>query len=279
MPARQRQTGISLIRHVAPLAPVAIALAMQTSQHAGGHRPSAGVSAAAGVGSFQPICTLPFAGVRNGAFDDQCGIDGGSSDPAKQAESRAKNNFCAATQTPREITYDYIVGLQAQSKNVAKKLNDRSMLTKLGEGDYVSYIAYIKDAHYSDVANGEAVNCNIPGNDTNDIHIILMKDPDDDDECNSTTAEMSPHYRPPDWTPENLKGTAGHPIRIQGQLFYDGSHTPCSGSSRPTPNRISLWEIHPVYSIDVCSGTTIEECQSDGAEWTPLSKTVSTEEE
>jgi hypothetical protein len=262
MQARKSGSGHSLRNHIAPFAPVALALAMQTTQHAG-HRQ--------GVGSFEPVCTLPFGEVRNEAFDDQCGIDGGSSDPAKQAESRAKNDFCATTQLPRVITYPELVTLQNQSANIPKNLPDRSAVEKLGEGQYVSYIAFIKDAHYSDVAAGEAVNCNIPGNATNDIHIVLLKDPKDD-ECLSTTAEISPHYRPADWTPENLlKASSGHPVRLLGHLFFDGSHTPCSGTSRPNPKRASLWEIHPVYSVDVCAQTTLAECQSSAAEWTPLS--------
>jgi hypothetical protein len=123
------------------------------------------------------------------------------------------------------------------------------------------------------------VNCNIPGDATNDIHIVLLKDPNDD-ECLSTTAEMSPHYRPPDWTDKNLlKASAGHPVRVKGHLFFDGSHTPCSGNSRPNPKRASLWEIHPVYSVDVCTQTTITECQSSTAEWIPLSKLFSSEEQ
>ena len=275
MPARHSRSGTSFRRHIAPFAPVALALAMNATERSGG---LPGVTAR-GSHTFAPVCTLPFAGVRNPPIDDHCGIQGGSSDPAKQAESKAKNDFCAATQPSRAITYQELINLQNQSANIPKRLLDRTMLTKMGEGQYVSYVAFIKDAHYSDVAAGEAVNCNIPSNVTNDIHIVLLKDPNDD-ECLSTTAEMSPHYRPPDWTPENLlKASAGHPVRVQGHLFFDGSHTPCSGSSRPNPKRASLWEIHPVYSVDVCTQTTIAECQSSTAEWTPLGKLFSSEQQ
>jgi hypothetical protein len=225
------------------------------------------------LGAFTPQCNLAFAGERNPPIDDNCGIEGGSSDPAKQAESIAKNNFCAATQSLRAITYQDLMNLQSQSPTTPKPFPDRTTLMNMGEGQYVSYIAFIKGAHYSDVARGEAVNCNIPGNTTNDIHIILLKEPNDD-ECLGTTAEISPHYRPVDWTPENLTAFAEHPIRVQGQLFFDGSHAPCSGSSRPNPKRASLWEIHPVYSVEVCGQTTIVECQSSAAKWTPLSQLV-----
>jgi hypothetical protein len=263
------KSGASFTRHVAPLAPVALALAMQTVHTPSPHH---------GNGSFEPVCNLPFEGVRNPNIDDDCGIEGGSSNLAKQAESKAKNNFCAATRGLRSISYDDLIALQNRSTNVPKNLNDRSILAQMGEGDYVSYIAFIKEAHYSDVKAGEAVNCNIPGNSTNDIHIVLMNDADDKDECRSTTAEMSPHYRPAEWTPGNLNALQDHPVRIQGQLFYDGSHTPCTASSRPNPKRISLWEIHPVYSVDVCSEDTIEACSTGGAQWTPLAQYFSSEE-
>lgn len=269
MAARVKKSGPSFARHVAPFAPVALAVAMQTTHTVNPH---------AGTGTFQAICTLPFEGVRNPDIDDACGIDGGSSDSAKQGESRAKNNFCATTNGLRPITYQDLVDLQNASTGIPKNLADRSRLEGMGEGNYVSYIAYIKQAHYSDVGNGEAVNCNIPGNRTNDIHIVLMNNPDDKDECDSTTAEMSPHYRPPEWTPENLNTLTDRPVRITGQLFYDGSHTPCTDRSRPNPKRVSLWEIHPVYSVDVCSESTLEDCSSAAAQWTPLSDYLSSEE-
>jgi hypothetical protein len=269
MPTRAKKGGASFARHAAPFAPLAIAVAMQTT-----HTVS---PAHHGNGSFQPVCSLPFDGVPNPDIDDECGIEGGSSNVAKQAESRAKNNFCASGRGLRSITYEDLVQLQRGSTGIPKSLPDRSRLESMGEGDYVSYIAFIKQAHYSDVGNGEAVNCNIPGNSTNDIHIVLMKDPEDKDECDSTTAEMSPHYRPAEWTPENLDALTDRPVRIQGQLFYDGSHTPCTDHSRPNPKRVSLWEIHPVYSVDVCSEETISDCSTGNAQWTPLSEYFSSE--
>ncbi len=264
-------------RHVAPFAPVALALAMkainpgqpttQPTQHAIVEK-----------GSFSPACALPFPGIRNSPADDHCGILGGSSDPAKQAESTSKDDFCEATHTPEVFSYQQLLDLQSQSTGIPKNIPNRQDVEKLGEGKYVSYIGFVKDAHYSDVNAGEAVNCNIPGNDTNDIHIVLMPNTTDTDECDSTTAEMSPHYRPPSWTPENiLKASAGHPIRVQGHLFYDGSHTPCTASSRPNPKRKSLWEVHPVYSFEICSQTTIAECQGSAAQWTSLEKVFASE--
>lgn len=262
------------------LLPLAIGLGanvMLTNQPA-----SSPAATAAAAGTFSPVCTLPFDGTRNPASDDHCGMQGGSSDPAKQAESTSKNDFCATTQSPQVVSYKDLQDLQnkANSANLKKSLPDRKVVEDMGEGKYVSYVAFVKEAHYSDVAAGEAVNCNIPGNDSNDIHIVLMPDNTDQDECHSTTAEMSPHFRPATWTPQNImSATAGHPVRVRGHLFYDGSHTPCSGNSRPNPKRISLWEVHPVYSFEVCTQTTLTDCQSSTAEWTPLEKLFTSEQE
>lgn len=223
-------------------------------------------------GSFTPPCTLPFNGARNPASDDHCGIEGDGTDTADQQEATAKNNFCTTPKNPDDLTYDKLKELQGQSAGIPKSLDDRKPVENLGEGNYVSYVAVIMNAHYSDTTGGEKVNCNMKGNAPNDIHIVLMSDPNDKDECNSTTAEMSPHYRPAGWTPDRLNGLQ-KPVRIRGQLFYDNSHTPCTPNSRPNPKRISLWEIHPVYSIDACKSTDLDQCRKvidDDSQWEPI---------
>lgn len=263
--------------------PVALAL-MAGSMHTGTSTTNtANVSGPATSTSsatvFHASCSLPFNGNLNPAIDNKCSMQGGSSDPSKQQESESKNDFCSETDSPEIFNHQQLVDLQAKAttEHLKKSIPDRTVLKDMGEGKYVSYIAFVKDAHYSDVNAGEAVNCNIPGNDTNDIHIVLVQNPGDD-ECTSTTAEMSPHFRPAAWTPDNImKASAGHPIRVKGHLFYDGSHSPCTATSRPNPKRASLWEVHPVYSFEVCSQQTIAECQANGAEWTPLEKVFSSE--
>jgi len=85
------------------------------------------------------------------------------------------------------------------------------------------------------------------------------------EECSSVTAEIIPHFRPPLWdrfdtnectSPHvtNPLPVRGQRVRITGQLFFDGSHTPgpCGGLMGPHafPRR-AVWEIHPVYAIEV----------------------------
>jgi hypothetical protein len=69
-------------------------------------------------------------------------------------------------------------------------------------------------------------------------------------------------------------------VRLAGQLFFDASHFPCNGDE-PHPGeslkRASLWEIHPVYSIDVCSTRTRVDCPvGDEAAWVPLDEWLQT---
>ena len=54
-------------------------------------------------------------------------------------------------------------------------------------------------------------------------------------------------------------------LRIRGHLFFDASHGLCKGNA-PTsgnPPRRSGWEIHSVYSIEVCEFKTLATCRFD----------------
>jgi hypothetical protein len=217
--------------------------------------------------------------MRNPVADDHCGIEGNGTDTASRLEATAKNNFCATAAHPQDITYEKLLDLQAKAhsndnpsgKPIGKIVDDRRDIENMGEGNYVSYVALIMYAHYSDTTAGEAVNCNLKGNAGNDIHLILVARAGEADECTSTTAEISPHYRPTAWTPARLNGIKS-PVRIRGQLFYDNNQTIC-GKTRPNPSRASLWEIHPVYSIDVCKSTDLDQCRKaidDDSQWTPI---------
>jgi hypothetical protein len=269
MPESKSENAQTFSRRVAAFVPLALVLLMNSPPSISPRQTGYGADPTGDV--FTPAC-MPFNGQRNPAIDDHCGIQGGSSNSAKQAQSRAKNNLCASSGPSQPVTYQDFKDLQAKaSAQDLTNLADRSPLTKLGEGRYVEYVAFIQEAHYSDVAKGEAVNCNIPGDDTNDIHIVLVQH-QTDDPCLSTTAEMIPHYRPGSWTDKSLMTVRQHPIKVRGPLFYDDSHTPCTGASRPNPKRVSLWEIHPVYSLQVCRLLDLDQCRSstNASDWIAL---------
>jgi hypothetical protein len=163
---------------------------------------------------------------------------------------------------------------------------------QIGEGARVQIVALIDFPHYADTSSGESVNCKLTRNLRNDIHINLVQtpaperpksdDPNHDAKlaernaalCDSITAEIIPHFRPAAWEVKHLQQVEKMhlPVRIAGQLFFDASHFPCTGTtSVDSLKRATLWEIHPVYAIDVCQNGSIDACASDDESvWTPL---------
>jgi hypothetical protein len=135
--------------------------------------------------------------------------------------------------------------------------------------------------------NGESVQCNLLGCAYNDIHITLAEDPNEKKLCNTIVAEIVPHYRPPAWelfdSPDYVNFLKTHPVKIIGQLFFDGSHVPCTAEGKAGNNpardnakdfeRLALWEIHPIYAIDLCKFTDRTKCDpANHHAWLPFSE-------
>lgn len=229
---------------------------------------------------------IPFKAIAKAhAIDQICGRDGVADTPEHRAQNRAKNNFCAAGE-PQSISLTQFVDLQGATeaagvvfgarnrlppdRSVLVDLVDDGLGARLGEGRKVRVAAYVVDAKNSNKSKGESVNCNKKGAVNNDIHISLGKHPDDD-LCDTVTAEITPHFRPDAWTKDNLIGLGARPVRITGQLFFDASHKPCSNGQGAAPQRVSVWEIHPVYAIDVCRNRKLPSCDpNDDSKWETL---------
>ncbi len=249
---------------------------------------------AAAQSTFPDHCpdgrALPFAAIQQKhPIDQSCGIEGkATSPPNSKTQNRVKNNFCASG-TPETFTPQMLIDLQQNTAVPAgyqKEPSDRTALDQLGEGKVVRMKAYLLEAHHADLGSGpdsgESVNCNNGTPPFNDIHIALGPKPSTQ-ECASVTAEISPHYRPATWdeignfevygggkytvNPGMASRLQGHPYRITGQLFFDASHEPCPcGTTQCEPLRSSLWEIHPVYQVEVCkAGTSCDE--TNDADW------------
>jgi len=252
--------------------------------------PSAGPQArGAGLGPFPHACTLPFESIqRRHPIDDSCGLEGRATKNPQILQNEQKNNFCA-TGDPVNVNFEVLHQLQqdAESAGVsfgsdAKIPADRSVLQHLstaagviGEATVARLAAFVVKAHYSNVGvgKGESVNCKGEDKESNDVHIVLGEKSNKDDECSSVTAEMSPHFRPDVWDPGILTNYNEHLYRFTGQLFFDASHKPCSGG-KGSPKRSAIWEIHPVYAVDICIDPG-NNCTADNDQnWTPLSDFV-----
>jgi len=248
-------------------------------------------------------CTVPFGAIAGSpAIDSSCGIEGdpaGSESPAPNmaAQNRAKNNLCA-TGDPALVTMVSFDKLERAAEATGITFGardcvpaDRAPLAdlyatsegdRIGEGSLVVFVGYLVGQPHA--AGKESVNCALSDREAdNDFHLTLAisRKPSP---CKTIVAEMTPHRRPAPWTLAALRAVKA-PVRVTGQLFFDASHQPCGGKSllkacpqhrasvgsARNPPRRSIWEIHPVYRLEVCSRTTLAKCRyDDDGVWTPL---------
>lgn len=268
-------------------------------------------SAVQGSTAFEPGCALPYNAIKTTglAIDAQCPKGGHSSlvngSQGHILQNLAKNNFCA-TGDPVPVSYNAFVSLQTAVNDMGDSLNwgsgqkiptDRSALQNLkikdgtrsltiGEGSKVVFVGYVSAYEFADTHGGEDVNCNLNGDENNDIHLTLRQTPGlilkrpatlPDPRCNSISAEVSPHFRPAAWNklaaPSSNPTFTQYPLRITGALTFDAEHKPClNGKPAPgSPVRISVWEIHPVYAVDVCKFTALSRCTANSkTAWVPF---------
>jgi hypothetical protein len=227
---------------------------------------------------FVPGCSLPdtLAAIKEQhPIDKSCTKNGLSKVNEKVLESRAKNNLCA-TGPETVIEYETLTELQQAIDNDHFPLGNRNTPARptkkyasskgdLGEGDLVSLVAWVLLAKNSNRSSGENVNCKKSGIENNDIHIVLAKFVDhadlDEDEANSVTAEAIPHLRPSSWSAANINSFHDHPFRFTGPLFLDSDHEPSrADGTGGGPDRASVWELHPVYNIEICKFTSKTKC-------------------
>jgi hypothetical protein len=244
-----------------------------------------GTSSLANAQTFGQTCPSPSFPSNATPIDSACNAAGQGGKEA--AQNQAKNNFCAQGE-PQETTFDQLKRLQVQVDNnhsipfgragTATRqpgpATQRSALQQIGEGKLVVLKAFVLKARQE---GAESVNCGKPPHAGavpdepvyHDIHIALVPVDSEKDECNGVVAEMSPHHRPAEWTADNVnKIAASHsPVRVTGQLFFDSSHSPCENgqATAGNPKRFSLWEIHPIYKFEVCTG----DCSGAGV-WVSL---------
>jgi len=242
-------------------------------------------------------------------IDYLCRNSGCHKSDANDRQNAMKNNFCALVNKSIPITLQTFADLGEASTNEPgiprgeppeSRAKLRNIITidnfdggsKLGEGQTVVFAGFVLDATHSNVDKneplskgpGESVQCNLLGCDYNDIHMTLAEDPNETSHCRTVVAEIVPHYRPQAWnlfdSPDYAAFLKTHPVRITGQLFFDGSHVPCRDGKadfNPARNnardfeRLALWEIHPIYAIDVCKNSIASQCGvSDQSAWFPF---------
>jgi hypothetical protein len=250
------------------------------------HRPALWSLIALGLGvaaaipdaaaQFRPSCEIPFRHIASSGLDiDSCPAEGDGKTDAHRAQNVAKNNLCARGRPiplsfsafkrlqkavdDKAIVYGSSQRLPSNRKDLQEIISHNGK--KIGEGSLVQYVGFIHHPRYSNRSKGESVNCKRPGAANNDIHVDVVR-ARSEPVCRSITVEIIPHFRPEQWEVDKLK-MIEHPVRFTGQLFFDASHKPCKNDTEgPTPKRASVWEIHPVYAIDVCKSRQLGRCSA-----------------
>lgn len=260
--------------------------------------------------TFPTSCT-PFHATHHQAIDDVCALGGDATDPGDEAQNKAKNNLCSTGSPTEITVDDLKTlqdsvdgsGLVYGNRHVNPSLppppTDRAKFFSAaatggpGEGDLVAFVGYIAETR---PGSGESVNCHCNGVVYNDIHVALaphalhlqkaaknasaakktlLTTQNNEALCtDSFTAEITPHLRPTTFTRPALNQLVdAKVVKITGQLMFDASHHPCDGTvpGSQDPARFTSWEIHPVYSIQVCKKSSLDQCPADDpAVWKEL---------
>ncbi|HEX6464149.1 MAG TPA: SH3 domain-containing protein [Vicinamibacterales bacterium] len=138
--------------------------------------------------------------------------------------------------------------------------------TAASEGDFVQLAAYINFAH---TEQPESVNCYDAGH--LDIHINLG--PKNGSQMQGIVVEMIPQLpRPAGWDEGTLLNLSALKMQVLavGGLTLDSQHRLRNTADKKDtqPQRVALWEIHPVIEFYVCETASCDPAHHE--QWTPL---------
>src|SRR6266567_1727160 len=258
-------------------------------------------------GHFPTTCNPYGSASKPHAIDKTCGLTGDATSAGDQAQDKQKNDLCAKGTAQPVTVDDLKTLQQAVDKSgvdygsthskpphAGPPADRSSLFTKLPsgsakEGDLVSFVGLIVEAK---PGSSETVNCHCADPLSIDVHMALADHPlnlqkapstatkaekhaitvkNDADLCtNAFVAETTPHLRPASLELTAIEPLVGSKIvKVTGPLLFDGSHRPCKGSTPGSgdPSRLTVWEIHPVYKIEVCNKSKLDQCTADSGNW------------
>jgi hypothetical protein len=169
------------------------------------------------------------------------------------------------------------------SANVRKKLLNFSVNSKtISEGDLVAVTGFVAQDRDVKCGGAESVNCghkNSSGEaDTGpctrtDIHVPVVENPNGI-QIQSFVAEPIPQgpnvkiWLPPAF--DKLKDDKRR-ILVRGGLFYDSIHIVNTNKAPGgQPKRFTLWEIHPITAVLVCTLSDNSCDPANASQWAPL---------
>jgi hypothetical protein len=299
MPANSSQTNRTFSRYVAPLAPIALALAMNAvpSNRAGTGSDLAeqdvpdnitAVKCEENIADFQACHANYPTGCSKAA-----GYDAYLNYLKNLTPTAATDGINFLNQASFDNLNTNTPGDLGHGNNHASY---KDQLSQLGEGKQSGIVAYL---YYYQATGAESSNCELTGPDKDggnvDFHIGLGFDSSLASQVdsnvkptaalkkklqqNSVIVEMTPHYPERSqsgiWTLASLQPALGHKVRVVGQLVVDSEH------NKPSDNcaldgttaqknhcwRYSIWELHPVTSFEYCAD---DSCTEASGNWIPI---------
>ncbi|MBR1029379.1 SH3 domain-containing protein [Bradyrhizobium liaoningense] len=155
-------------------------------------------------------------------------------------------------------------GVEIEPSDRAKIKSIETAEGTVGEGSLVRLVAFLSEGK-PHANTGESVNCNLKGEDNNDLHISVTEKKNGS-EFDGIVVEMIPQDRPDNWTAADAATLRGKVLLIEGALLYDNMHVTNGDANNPLggqPKRFSLWEIHPITSVKVCKKAAASQCDPD----------------
>jgi hypothetical protein len=250
-----------------------------------------------------PTSCSPVHKAHHQDIDDVCALGGDAADVGDEAQNKAKNNLCSTGSPTEITVDDLktlqdsvdastlVYGNRHVNPAIPPPPEHRETFFSPGatggngEGDLVSFVGYIAETR---PGSGESVNCHCNGVIYNDIHVALaphalhlqraasnasvskrklVTTQNNEALCTDAfTAEITPHMRPTTFTRPALNQLVdAKVVKVTGQLFFDAAHHPCNGTTPGSqdPARFTSWEIHPVYSVQVCKKSSLDQCPAD----------------
>ena len=295
MPANSSQTNHTFGRYVAPLAPVALALAMNLAPS--NRNPTPAESAAPivinGVTIEAQECEDNIADFQACHEDYPTGCSkAGGYDPYLNYLKNLTPTSATGINFLDQSAFDTLnSGTPTDLGKGNNHATYKDQLSQMGEGKQFGLVGYL---YYYEHTAAESSNCDLIGPDGQwsnvDFHIGIGFDqtltsqvnsanpskPPKALQQNSVIVEMTPHYRaqfdPTAWTLDNLQPALGHKVRIVGQLLVDSEHNKpadnCALANKTAKCwRYSIWELHPVTSFQYCAD---DSCTEASGAWIPI---------
>jgi len=300
MAANNSRGGKVFSRHIAPFAPLVLALLMGRAVLPSGE----GQPEATGeVTAVQCDEVLDFQDCHT-RFPTGCSAAG----KYDAYVNLLKNQLIDPSLTSKPVAFlslkDYTARDDAAPEGLKKgrHIDFKDDLAKQGEGQTFGVVGFL---YYAITSGVESSNCQLPNTDqegTNvDYHIGIgfdkntakqlrdnprvvqnkKKIPKDLQQA-SVIVEMTPHSRfefeNDIWTIDNLQKAIGRQVRVIGQLILDSEHysasQDCAIAAKTTERkscwRASAWELHPVERFQVCNKNTNDCAPDESRDWIEL---------